>query len=261
MTDDTNERLDVVSLRDHGRSYQLLLRRNDHLSEFVRSFERPYEFPLLRMSRTLLSPGDIVVDVGANIGNHTLYWSEVTGANVVAFEPYPPALKMLRHSVELNAAGARVQIHPLAVGSKAGYAAMELSDSLNIGGARVVSASTGEVTVTTLDGEVDPTKLVRLLKIDVEGSELSVLRGATRVLSQRPALILEALTLEQRRLLDEFLRPFGYRRLPISVADSPTFFYLTSWREFTGLLRTAAFWEATAHAVIRRLYRWLRPAT
>jgi FkbM family methyltransferase len=261
MTDDTHERIDVVSLRDDGRSYQLLLRRSDHLSESIRRLERPYEFPLLRMSRALLSPGDIVVDVGANIGNHTLYWSEVADANVVAFEPYPPALKILRRNVELNAAGARVQIHPLAVGSTAGCAAMELSDSSNIGSARAVPASAGEITVTTLDGEVGPTKLVRLLKIDVEGSELSVLRGATRVLLQRPALILEAHTLEQRRLLDEFLRPLGYRRLPISVADSPTFFYLTAPRELIGLLRSAAFWEAAAGAVIRRLHRWLRPAT
>ena len=261
MTNDTHERIDVVSLRDQGRSYQLLLRRNDHLSEFIRSVERPYEFSLLRMSRTLLSPGDIVVDVGASIGNHTLYWSEVADATVVAFEPYPPALKILRHNVELNAAGARVQIHPLAVGSSAGCATMELPESSNIGSARAVPASAGEVTVTTLDGEVDTSKLVRLLKIDVEGSELSVLKGATRLLVQRPALILEAHTREQRRLLDAFLRPFGYRRLPISVADSPTFFYLTSLREFTGLLRSAAFWEATAGAVIRRLHRWLRPAT
>jgi FkbM family methyltransferase len=261
MTGETHERIDVVSLRDHGRSYQLLLRRNDHLSEFIRSLERPYEFPLLRMSRTLLSPGDIVVDVGANIGNHTLYWSEVAEANVVAFEPYPPALKVLRRNVELNAAGARVQIYPLAVGSIAGRAAMQLPDSSNIGSARAVPASAGDVTVTTLDGEVGPTKLVRLLKIDVEGSELSVLRGATRLLSQRPALILEAHTFEQRRLIDEFLRPLGYRRLPISVADSPTFFYLTSRHQFIGLLRSAAFWEATASAVIRRLHRWLRPAT
>ena len=208
------------------------------------------------MSGTLLSPGDIVVDVGANIGNHSLYWSEVTGSNVVAFEPNAPALKMLRDNVELNTAGARVQIHPVAVGSSAGFAVMELPDSMNIGSARAVMASAGEVTMTTLDTAVDHAKLVRLLKIDVEGSELSVLKGATRLLSQRPALVLEAHTPEQRRLLDDFLRPHGYRRLPISVADSPTFFYVTSRREFIALLLTAAFVEAAATAVIRRLHAW-----
>lgn len=258
MTDDTH----VASLRDHGRSYKLLLRRNEYISEFIRRLGRPYERRLLRMSRTLLSPGEIVVDVGANIGNHTLYWSEVAGANVLSFEPNPPALKMLRDNVELNTAGTRVQIHPLAVGSTSGYAVMEQPDSSNIGSARAVVASTGEVRMTTLDEAIDPARLVKLLKIDVEGSELAVLQGAMRVLSQRPALILEAHTPEQRRVLDEFLRPLGYRRLAISVADSPTYFYVTSRREFMFLILTAAFWGAAGGEIIRRLHSWgiRRPA-
>jgi hypothetical protein len=68
MTGDTF----VASLGDNGRSYQLLLRRNEYISEYVRRLGRPYERRLLRMSRTLLAPGDIVVDVGANNGNQNL---------------------------------------------------------------------------------------------------------------------------------------------------------------------------------------------
>jgi FkbM family methyltransferase len=153
----------------------------------------------------LVKPGQTVYDVGANIGFFTILCSRLVGpeGRVYAFEPIPQNLATLRHNVALNGL-TNVTIVEKALSSSTGTAQMFVSPwsafhSLDVEGATKQEnhgPAAGEVTVQTitldefLQGEgVCPPDLV---KIDVEGAELIVVRGMSETLrTVKPLLLCE----------------------------------------------------------------------
>jgi FkbM family methyltransferase len=141
----------------------------------------------------LTGPGDLVIDAGANIGYMTLLAAvrSEPGGRVLAFEPNPNVAKWLRQNVETTQrefASAAVEIHTIALGSKTGTAHLLLpaASAANDGLARIVSHEDAEggslpVRIERLDEVVGP-RTVGLMKIDVEGHEEHVLRGAAGLL-------------------------------------------------------------------------------
>lgn len=139
-------------------------------------------------------PGELVVDVGAHIGTYTLRAGKA-GADVIAFEPNPDSYRLLCANVKLNDLG-RVSCRNVALGSEAGVAQLNVPD-VYLGRAWTsdeAHGSTGiSVRVARLDDEVASPRdrPVDWLKIDVEGSELQVLKGATETLRRTKQVIIE----------------------------------------------------------------------
>lgn len=131
-------------------------------------------------------------DVGANIGNHTVLFAGLFGT-VHAFEPSPRIFSFLR----INTSNLpNVVLHNLALGSQRGT--MTLSGSLtNLGESTLVPRSGGvdqggyeeEVKVERLDDVIGAGERVMFMKIDVEGFEPEVLRGASRLLAEHAPII------------------------------------------------------------------------
>jgi FkbM family methyltransferase len=153
--------------------------------------------PLRRDLRT-------VIDVGANRGQFTLYaLARFPSAHIVAFEPLPGAREQM---VRLFKGEDRVQVVPFALGETDDELVMHLSaredsSSLLPVGERQVSAFPGtdevgttRVNVRTLDKVLADRKLVgpALLKVDVQGFELPVLRGAEQTLRSFDQILVEA---------------------------------------------------------------------
>ncbi len=140
----------------------------------------------------LLRSGDLMVDVGANIGSYTILAAGACHADVHAFEPIGQAFSHLVRNVRHNALEDRAVLHHLAVGAAPGELRMEAGlDTMNrVLGAEEPSAQATTVGVTTLDlalREASPT----LLKIDVEGFEREVLIGASATLARTAAVLIE----------------------------------------------------------------------
>ena len=118
-----------------------------------------------------------VVDLGANIGCSCLFWSrEYPDCTVEAFEPHATHLEMLRENLRRNGLEGRVVVHPAAAGIRQGH--MFLSDQ---GMSSRVSAEwrPGDLSVPVVDFfEVVGDRPIDLLKIDIEGSEYSLLADA-----------------------------------------------------------------------------------
>ncbi|MBB5751891.1 FkbM family methyltransferase [Prosthecomicrobium pneumaticum] len=129
----------------------------------------------------LLRPGDLFVDVGANVGSYTVLASAVCGARSIAIEPDPLTAQALRRNVEANRMVDRVTVVEAAVGADEGTVSFTTGHDTTNHVARSGEAGTREVPLRTLDrllaGE-DPL----LIKIDVEGYEPSVFAGARRVI-------------------------------------------------------------------------------
>jgi FkbM family methyltransferase len=132
----------------------------------------------------ILRPGDTFIDVGANIGYFALLASTIVGPNgkVVAFEPVPPTLEKLRLNLSLNDA-ANVTVIDCAVSDSVGVVRIYQPHDSNIGANSMRSskldAPSWDVRMATLSSELPQDLPVKLLKIDVEGAELKVLRGFT----------------------------------------------------------------------------------
>jgi FkbM family methyltransferase len=149
-----------------------------------------------------IRPGQCCFDVGANIGLYVLQlaqWS-APGGRIVAFEPNPATLDVLRAHVRMNGLEGRVTVVPMAVGASAGTAPLfdtaAGSGLSRIGGAHpgiTAAVTPAEVPITTIDDFCGTSGLVPdWILIDVEGYEYEVLLGAAGTLRRcRPRVVVE----------------------------------------------------------------------
>ena len=145
--------------------------------------------------RRLLRPGDVVYDIGANVGFFTVLAARLVGSGgaVVAFEPLPSTAEALRRNAALNGF-AHVTVVARAVGRAAGAAKLALREESTW--ARLAAPGetgpTVEVEMVAIDdlvgsGAIRPPALV---KIDVEGAELEVIAGMRRTIAAHHPTIL-----------------------------------------------------------------------
>lgn len=183
----------------------------------------------------LLRPGDSVIDVGANIGIYALPLAGL-GARVSAFEPGSSARDALRLNVELNSAEERVRIFPFALGDRDhdGALTTDLDGANHLLDAAGSDARVERVRVRTLDGVIgghpewfEGHKVVAL-KIDAEGHDELVLRGAERLLEKdRPVVIVEIWDGGER--IRQFLARLGYRVFLYQPDDRCLVEYPKAW--------------------------------
>jgi FkbM family methyltransferase len=164
-----------------------------------------YELGMTGALARATAPGAHCADVGAHLGYFTLLMADRAGTTgrVTAFEASPPNAAAVRSTVALNGLEGRVDVVPAAVGAEHGGRIvlfsgrrggdMEWSTSTDFVERERVDARRGDVRVdaVSLDGHFGDEPL-DVLKVDVEGAEGDVLRGARRVLrEQRPVVVLE----------------------------------------------------------------------
>jgi FkbM family methyltransferase len=215
--------MQALLLDDHlalvsGRDGYFLVNRHDryvgqaleHYGEFS---AQEGDF-LIRLVRS----GDLVVEVGANIGAHTVGLARRVGAagRVVAFEPQRACYALLQSQLALNRLH-NVHAYHLALGQRPGelwVPATQYSETGNFGGIALtdVPQEHGEkVGVGTLDAHF-PSEKVALLKIDVEGMEREVLEGGLGLLKRaQPLLYVENDRVNRSKALIDLLLDQDYR--------------------------------------------------
>jgi len=149
-----------------------------------------YEYAKQRLFEQFVRPGDIVYDIGAHTGFYTLLASVLAGptGRVVAFEPFPRNLAYLRKHLALNHVRNTVVMEG-AVYDDEGE--VRIVAGLNSSETRVNAKGTISVRALTLDHLVfrDGFPAPTAIKVDVEGAEHAVLRGGTRLLTEKRPLI------------------------------------------------------------------------
>jgi FkbM family methyltransferase len=141
-------------------------------------YANPPDQPEMLVWRRELRGGGLFIDVGANVGTYTI-WAAEQGAEVIALEPAADTFGLLQENIALN--GYRVTAVRAAAGDHCGHArftsGLDAANSLAADG----PVLTELVTVDSLIGD----RRVAGMKIDVEGFEIDVLRGAARALADR----------------------------------------------------------------------------
>ena len=169
-----------------------------------------YELPETQFVSNTIKAGDLTVDAGANIGYYTLLFARLVGngGHVEAFEPIPYLAEALHASVVENGFQSRVTVHRLALDERQGTVSMRHAPrTANFGGAHFSSKDSPQadhvdevVQAVRLDDIVGDRRCA-LLKIDVEGAEPRVIRGARVTLATARPVILSELHDKQLRLV------------------------------------------------------------
>jgi FkbM family methyltransferase len=147
-----------------------------------------------------LREGDTAIDVGANVGSYSVIMSALCGktGHVIAFEPHPEARKVIDVNFNLNPTLKKPTIVPAACSDAAGKSkffcypssARSMLVKRDLSG---LPPEEIEVDVVTLDDFLLDHQLgeIKLIKIDVEGAEVAVLRGAREILESKAIIICE----------------------------------------------------------------------
>jgi FkbM family methyltransferase len=175
-------------------------------------YANPPDLPEMLVWRRALREGGLFVDVGANVGSYTILAAEL-GAEVIALEPAADTFGLLAENIALN--GYKVRAIQAAAGDHCGTArfttGLDAANSLAADGPAVTEL----VTVDSLIGD----SRVAGMKVDVEGFELDVLRGAIGALAGRRIALIQLEWNEtsrsalgtDRRPVAELLESYGYR--------------------------------------------------
>lgn len=204
--------VDLVERKCSGFPLTLKFNPRSYMGRFL--YHRGmYEEGNVKLFAKLVKPGMTLVDVGANVGLYTVVGAHLVGpqGRVIAFEPQEDLLSILQQNIVRNLL-TNVRTMPLALGAQEQAGQLFQVSSLNDGQA-TLQLGPGEnhvgtpaaVRVRTLDGvlaELGAAK-VDVMKIDVEGAELQVLRGSTQLLASSPPrfIFFEG--------IDDYLQRFG----------------------------------------------------
>lgn len=216
---------------DFSRERPMVSIIGDFVSDEIRA-EQIYERDTLEFLRDRVldltsAAQSAAIDVGANIGNHSLFLSDLFG-QVLAFEPNPLARALLRLNVEMNGI-TNVEVRPVGLSDRNGTATLEF-DPLNLGAAstrelRAMRSIARRSTIDLMIGDeaVDAALKIGFIKIDVEGAEEAVLRGLEQTLrTHAPVVMME----QWPEVIDRagtspsvsFLRELGYSMREIQRA-------------------------------------------
>lgn len=160
---------------------------------------RFFEQAELEFVERWVGKGASIVEAGAYIGNHVVYYARfMAPASILVLEPNPESVRLLRRNLEANAVRCAILDH-LGVGAAAarGHYALVPADSSNDGATRLEAAA-GGIAAAPLDELV--AGAVDFIKIDVEGMELDVLAGAARIIeASRPRIMIEVFRTQTAR--------------------------------------------------------------
>lgn len=135
-----------------------------------------------------LRPGELFLDVGSNIGSYSILAAAGVGANVIAVEPIAETFAILSANIRVNDLGMLITAQRVGLSDKPGTLSFTTAlDSVNHVLADGEDADSQSIAVTTMDALCEPQSPI-VIKIDVEGHELAVLKGAESTMAN-PALL------------------------------------------------------------------------
>lgn len=223
----------LFKLLYRGKGYPLsVCGRRLRFDESLRRFKTDSEATIQKVIEEFLPEAGFFVDIGANFGLHTLLGCDLVGpaGQDLAVEPVPENLRLLRRNLALNGFSERCAIAEMALTDGSSESVpmtiepgMSLAASLGdyLEGQKIeVAAGTLDQLLATYAGVPD------LVKIDVEGAEHEVLKGATETLKNGPPLLVEVHQFclgsfdTSAESLSSYLVSFGYRENRLADLES-----------------------------------------
>lgn len=215
--------------------------KSDHIYKKIEQQKTFYEIDLLEYIQAVIQtkkPKErrtVAIDVGANIGNHSIFFNSFIADQVISIEPNPETLPILKNNLSQNAQDYTILEMGLGEKKCTGQVYLPSENTNNIGSAKISieNSNDNNIVISTLDSELahwlenhTGTYDVSLIKVDVEGMELSVLKGAVETIKKyTPNIFIEAASQNEISEISAFLSSLNYRRLPYKWAATPTYHF------------------------------------
>jgi FkbM family methyltransferase len=152
-----------------------------------------------------------VLDIGCNIGNHTLYFLNVCNSpKVYCFEPLKSTFSILEKNIELNDLRERAVLMNVGIGAHNAQGSISFYDENNIGSTSIKEDSSGNISIISID-ELNIQDSIGLIKIDVEGFELEVIKGALATIKKYKPFIMIELRHRYKKEIENTLCSIGYQ--------------------------------------------------
>ena len=187
----------MITLHYHGE--------NEHIGNIIRKNKNFYDYPALQVIKNTLDLSNkTVLDIGANVGNHSVFFATVCGAKVLAIEPNIDNYLVLQK----NSEGKSIIPVRILIGNGGEYSNIQTT-ARNMGAIKFILKDDGNLgdLAYRLDGF--GFQNVALIKIDVEGMELDVLEGARKLIDLcHPAIMIEVS--DHTKEIYDILKGYGY---------------------------------------------------
>ncbi|UYE95745.1 hypothetical protein HAAEEKHM_00025 [Sinorhizobium phage AP-16-3] len=176
---------------------------------------RWYEQQMLEYISSLNRPG-VYLDVGSNIGTHSVYFAMFCASTrVIGIEALPRHAQLATQFVEANNLGHKATILPVAVGEETGF--LDAIHAIVEGEPRTFNALCVKIDDIAPSG-------ISVIKMDIEGAEPGALKGALKTLQRdKPLLFIEAGSDEDLAEIEEVIGPIGYKRTGKVFNATPTY--------------------------------------
>ena len=198
----------------------------DYIFQTIENAKDFYESVILNLWTPRLGNPQVIFDIGANIGNHTLFWElKLSPKKIYSFEPYSPNFARLQNNIRNNSLATVVPVN-LGVGDHKGFANIKKFDENNFGSIELQYANNedldkSEIKLIDIDSFVSEEKIdyVDFIKIDVEGFELSVLDGMRNlIVRDHPDLWIEVTENTCVQIMERLLVE-GYKAVDVEAAN------------------------------------------
>jgi protein O-GlcNAc transferase len=211
----------IAPIEHNGQRYYINCHDGDWISNALLSTGKFYEYQWLSMLSPDSIRGTAILDIGANIGNHSIFFTHVLGANVIAFEPMKENLARL----EANAMAHGFAVINAIVGDGGKYGIAEVTNG-NYGATKYDINDQGRASL-----KIDSMGInnISLIKIDVEGMELSVLNGAKETItSNRCIVVFECTDEDKYKEIEQYFSDISYDvAVLIKMNDKPSMYIAT----------------------------------
>lgn len=186
----------------------------DSISQCIVGLKDYWDKSALLLINKYLKDNAIILDVGANVGSHTVYWAlERNAKKIYSFEPLEQTFEILSTNIELNNLKEKVQLFPIGLSNEECKAKVKIFWERNVGGTTFMKSEDGGYDFRPLDNIEIPEK-IDLIKIDVEGHEVEMLEGAVQtIIKNKPILVIESFT--HRNEVENILFPLGYKLVDV----------------------------------------------
>ena len=212
--------------------FYLPLYRTDYIQQRILTEKRYYEQDNLDYVSKKSNDGIVakqikngcILDIGTNIGNHTLYFFFECGIKkAFCFEPIDSTFEILKKNIEINNLKEKTVLNNVAVGAEGGLSTIAFYDEKNIGSTQIALEENGEIPVVSIDS-MQINEPIKLIKVDVEGFEVNVLRGCIKTIGKYRPYILIEIQAENFETIQSLLSAYGYKYEKLNLVNY--FFYV-----------------------------------
>lgn len=199
------------------KNFTIYGKKDEYIFSTIRNTKNFYEIEILKSWNRYLSSVNTILDIGANIGNHSIYWAQNENVTkIFAFEPLKSTFEILERNIKCNDIR-KVEIFQMGVGDKESFAKIDNQDPNNLGATslRKIDYKT-DIRIISIDDFLnDKNYSIDLVKIDVEGFEVLVLNGMFYTIKKYKPIIWVEVTLETVKDVLDILNRHEYYILDI----------------------------------------------